>query len=89
MVRTQIYLTEQERAAIGTLARESGKAQSEVIREAIDYWVARSNKARRKAILGRVAGLWKDRTDLPDFVALRPSWDRESNRAQVTLSQGR
>jgi hypothetical protein len=76
MVRTQIYLTEQERAAIGAITVATGKPQSEVIREAIDHWVARSSKAHRKAILGRVAGLWKDRTDLPDSVALQRSRDR-------------
>jgi hypothetical protein len=76
MIRTQIYLTEQERAAIGDLAAATGKPQSEIIREAVDHLIARSSKARREDVLNHAAGLWKDRDDLPDFAAVRKQWDR-------------
>ena len=36
MVRTQIYLTEAERAALRAIARQTGQKQSELIRQAID-----------------------------------------------------
>ena len=78
MVRTQIYLTEQERDALRALAAKSGKKQSELIREAIDNLIARSNEKYRKSILDQVAGMWKYRDDLPDFAALRSEWDRNS-----------
>ena len=77
MIRTQIYLTEGERAALGVLSTTTGKAQSELIREAIDHFVAQNSPARRKAILASAAGMWKDRRDLPDFNTLRRQWDRE------------
>jgi hypothetical protein len=77
MIRTQIYLTEQERTALGLISAETGKAQSEIIREAVDCFIAQSGKAHREAVLGRAAGLWKDRDDLPNFSAVRQGWDRE------------
>ena len=39
MVRTQIYLTEAERAALKAIARQTGKKQSELIRQAIDLLI--------------------------------------------------
>ncbi len=77
MIRTQIYLTEDERTALGALSAETGKPQSQMIREAVDEYIALSGKAHREAVLDRAAGLWKDRDDLPDFHALRQAWDRE------------
>ena len=76
MVRTQIYLTEEERTALSLLSSETGKPQSELIREAVDQMVGQFSKARRDAVLNDTAGLWKDREDLPDFDALRRQWDR-------------
>ena len=35
-----------------------------------------SDTSDRDAVLDRIAGLWKDRDDLPDFAALRKEWDR-------------
>ena len=77
MVRTQIYLTEARENRARSLSAATGKAQSELIREAIDHFVAQNSPARRKAILAKAAGMWKDRRDLPDFGALRKQWDRE------------
>ena len=77
MIRTQIYLTEQEKAALKVLSTESGKKQSELIREAIDSLIAKFSKTQRQAVLDRVAGMWKDRKDLPDFSELRSDWDRK------------
>jgi Arc/MetJ-type ribon-helix-helix transcriptional regulator len=76
MVRTQVYLTNGERDGLESLAEASGKKQSELIREAIDRLLERTGKSRSAAILDRAAGLWKDRTDLPDFHATRAQWDR-------------
>ena len=76
MVRTQIYLTEKERTALAGLARKSGRRQSELIREAIDAFVARQDRTHLQEIVRRTAGIWKDRDDLPDFRQLRAEWDR-------------
>ena len=78
MIRTQIYLTEEEKSALNSLSAERGKKQSELIREAVDNLVAKFSKSRQQAILDRVAGMWKNRNDLPDITKLRKEWDRSS-----------
>ena len=76
MNRTQIYLTEEEIAALKTLSRRTGLNQSELIRKAVDQFIDKHSAARRKDLLTAARGLWKDRRDLPDFTALRREWDR-------------
>ena len=76
MVRTQIYLTEQERDGLGAVAKSTGKKQSELIREAVDQFLDLTIGNRRTAILNDAAGMWCNRNDLPDFAAARRSGDR-------------
>ena len=76
MVRTQIYLTDKEREGLNALAKRRGRKQSELIREAVDGMLEKAGQDYRKAVLAEAAGLWKDRTDLPDFAAMRKEWDR-------------
>jgi len=76
MVRTQIYLTEEERDGLEAVARSTNKKQSEIIREAVDRFLDLAKGNRRKAILDEAAGMWRNRRDLPDFAAARRSWDR-------------
>jgi predicted DNA-binding protein len=79
MHRTQIYLTPQERKALGTLAARTGRTQSDLIREALDRFLEESGAdelSDRTALLRHGRGLWANRTDLPDFAALRREWDR-------------
>lgn len=71
-------MTKEEKKALEALSAESGKKQSELIREAIDNFIAISSKNQRQAVLDRVAGMWKDREDLPNFSELRSDWDREN-----------
>ena len=76
MVRTQIYLTENQRAELAVIAARSGRPQSEVIREAVDSFIERNSRRRRESVLREAAGIWRGRTDLPDFDRLRRDWDR-------------
>jgi len=76
MLRTQIYLTREERAGLGRVARATGKRQSELIRDAIDRFLDTSAIRRRDEVLREAAGLWKGRTDLPGLDLGRRSWDR-------------
>jgi len=76
MVRTQIYLTESQREELAAIAKAEGKKQSEIIREAIDRLIDQSGSSRRQDVLQETAGIWKDRTDLPDFGKIRAEWDR-------------
>ena len=77
MVRTQIYLTENQREALATIAKLGDKKQSELIREAVDDFINRRSRRRREAILRESAGIWRDRFDLPDYEAIRAGWDRD------------
>ncbi len=76
MVRTQIYLTEQERSGLLSLVELTGMKQSELIREAVDLFLSQFDETRRKAVFSEAAGMWKDRDDLPDFRVIRESLDR-------------
>jgi predicted DNA-binding protein len=75
--RTNIYLTEEERQALRRLSERQGRSQSELIREAVDRYLEQARDEMRKQYLERGIGLWKERTDLPDFLALRRELDRE------------
>ena len=76
MIRTQVYLTERQRTELEAISRSSGKKQSELIREAVDRLIDQASHHRREIVLRETAGIWKDRTDLPDYNALRTEWDR-------------
>lgn len=76
MVRTQIYLTEKQRSELIAMSRRQGKRQSELIREAVDQFIASSSSQRRQDALSAAAGIWKNRDDIPDFDVVRAGWDR-------------
>ena len=76
MIRTQIYLTDKQRAELSVIAKNLGKNQSEIIREAIDRLIDQAGRNRKESALQKAAGIWKNRKDLPDFRALRSEWDR-------------
>ncbi len=76
MLRTQIYLTPEERDGLSSMARATGRNQSELIRIAIDRLIEQSGAQRRKNVLDQAAGIWAGRTELPDLSRLRSQWDR-------------
>ncbi len=76
MIRTQIYLTEHQKVELAAISKTLGKKQSELIREAVDGLIDQAGHIRREAVLRKAAGIWKDRTDLPDFTEIRTEWDR-------------
>jgi predicted DNA-binding protein len=75
LVRTQIYLTEDERQALKSMAVSTGRKQSELIREAIDQMIEKYQIDSQTRLRQQAKGMWKDRTDLPDL-AVRREWDR-------------
>jgi predicted DNA-binding protein len=81
MVRTQIYLTDEQKRRLERLALASGRKQSAMIREAIDGYLVKQEPADWKAAFEAVRGMWADRADLDDFVRdLRSEWERRLER---------
>jgi predicted DNA-binding protein len=81
MVRTQVYLTEEQERGLKQLAASTGRRQSELIRAAIDGYLAQEESSDWKKALEAVRGMWADRDDLDAFYAdLRKDWDRRLKR---------
>ncbi len=78
MIRTQLYLTAQEKEKLYLLSQELGLPQSSLIREAIDQFIENKfiEKQNKRNALKAASGLWADREDLPDFDQLRKEFDR-------------
>jgi metal-responsive CopG/Arc/MetJ family transcriptional regulator len=80
MVRTQVYLTEQEKAELDAISATRGVRQSELIREAIDNLIKKYSPEERLAALRQARGIWKNRKELPDVHKLRRGWSRRTAR---------
>jgi hypothetical protein len=80
MVRTQVYLTEEEKSSLETAALSQGVSQSDLIRQAIDQLLAKTGRIDKSSILDEIAGIWSTRTDIPDIRDIRTGWRRRPVR---------
>ena len=80
MVRTQIYLTEAEQRALQSLASKRKKRQSELIRQALDEFISRSQRSHRQELRERAFGIWKSHAAVPDLRATRRGWRERERR---------
>ncbi|CAN5382422.1 ribbon-helix-helix domain-containing protein [soil metagenome] len=78
MIRTQIYITNQEGVALTQLIKQTSRSQNELIRAAIDKFCEKQTSLRTKGALQQAAGMWQNRHDLPDFGFLRNKLNRFS-----------
>jgi len=82
MSQIQIELKKENYEKLDELSLKTGKSSDELVNEAIENLVLPVDLDERQKFLAwreaaqRVAGIWKDRDDLPDFEELRKSWDR-------------
>lgn len=81
MTTTQINLTDSQADALQKIARRTGKSADELLQEAVNKLIgevgeAEAERQKRLEKLRRARGIWKDRSDLPDFEKLRAEWDR-------------
>jgi hypothetical protein len=72
MVQTQVAIPENIDVILASLASVQGKKKEDIIVEAVEAYVHKPRTQEEILALRRSAfGMWKDRTDLPDFDALR------------------
>jgi predicted DNA-binding protein len=82
MVRTQIYLTDEQKRRLERLAATSGRKQSEMIREAIDGYLVRQERQDWAQAFEAVRGMWAERGDLDDFARrIRGEWEQRAERS--------
>jgi predicted transcriptional regulator len=80
MVRTQIYLSEEEKRGLESIAAVKGISQSDLIRQAIDDLLARQGIIDKSGILDEIAGVWAGKKNIPDIRKLRSGWRRRTSR---------
>jgi hypothetical protein len=78
MAIEHITLTEEQRTALHAIAQQSGKSEHELVQEAVEQLIRQFRQTHRQALLQQACGMWRDRTDLPDFEALRSELDRST-----------
>ena len=79
MVRTQIYLTEEEKSGIESITLTKGISQSEFIRQAIDKSLLDAIDIDKSVILDKIAGIWSDKEDIPDIREIRSAWRKRTS----------
>lgn len=68
MTRILADLPEEDIKWLDARAAEQGKSRASVLREAVRAYMAHSPALGNKGWISRGAGLWRDRTDIPDGI---------------------
>jgi predicted transcriptional regulator len=68
MLRTQVYLNDEQDRQLKRLAEASGRKQSELIREAIDLLIRERASADWRAAVRDACGLWAGRDDTDEVM---------------------
>ncbi len=81
MVRTQIYLTEEQKRVLEKISARAGKTAAALIREAIDAYLRERGDDGNAEALEASFGLWTDRRLTGDSYArsLRQEWDARTS----------
>ncbi len=72
MRKAQVFLRDDQKAALQQLSRRTGRKQSELIRHGVDLAIAEAEKApddNWKEAWLQAFGIWKDRTDIDEIYA--------------------
>ncbi|MDM8520319.1 hypothetical protein QUF64_09755 [Anaerolineales bacterium HSG6] len=67
---------EQLLIALEGIAKQTGKSEIELIREAVEQFVKQFDRTRKLALLRQARGMWEDRPDIPSVRELRTEFDR-------------
>jgi len=83
MIRTQIYLDEGQKLALGRLSAERQASVSDLIRQAVDHFIGRDSYDFEEA-LDESFGVWRHRRNLGDsskYVRnIRSEWKKREKR---------
>lgn len=84
MIRTQIYLNDQQKRALDRLSARRNVSVAELIRAAIDRMLAEEEDHCQgwERVLSQTFGMWRDRREITaDFVRrARRGWDERLKR---------
>jgi len=81
MVDAIVKLTEANRRKLDDLSRKTGKTVEDLVNEAVEQLASvgvGDDADEWKQDIMQAAGMWKDRTDLPDFDEVRGSMERRA-----------
>ena len=82
MSQKTITLAPTNSQRVDAIAQTARKTPDEVVNEAVERFAANAESDEHEKFVKwreateRLPGIWKDRSDLPDFDELRKSWDR-------------
>jgi hypothetical protein len=76
METVTLEMTPEDRSLLSHLAQDRGLTESQVVHEALTQLVGGMTNEERLRRFRQARGIWKDRTDLPDWEALRAECDR-------------
>jgi Arc/MetJ-type ribon-helix-helix transcriptional regulator len=68
MVRTQIYLTQEQQRSLDRLAAVTGRRKSDLIRTALDEYLGQQRPKDWFDALEPMFGMWSDRPEMDDHV---------------------
>lgn len=84
MVRTQIYLSEEQKRTLERLSAERGVSMAKLIRDAVDRLLKEEESTNFEVALDKSFGIWRNRKDLQDsqrfLRPLREEWQRRDER---------
>ena len=66
MKRTQLYLDDDMARILATVSRQRGATISELVRQCVREKFGQTGALDKGTMARRLAGIWKDRTDLGD-----------------------
>lgn len=77
MQSNQLTLSPTDSEAVRQLAQCTGKAEAELLHEAVEKLMQQASAEGRLAALRQARGMWENRTDLPDFKQMRAGgWEQ-------------
>lgn len=76
MIATAVLLSEQEYNTLHMIALQTGKSEDDLLRQAVKQLLTQFQLADRRPLLRQARGMWRERTDLPDWKSLRQEFDR-------------